>query len=38
MSVADDAVRMDVHKMLHPFYTITKIPHVAATVTKIALR
>jgi len=28
---------MHVHKMLCPFYTITKMPHVTATVAKIAL-
>jgi len=30
--VVDDATQMDVHKALHPFYTINKIPNVTATV------
>ena len=32
--VADDAVQMDVHKALYPFYTAKKISHDTATVTK----
>jgi len=32
--VADDAMQMDVHKALHPFFTTKKITHDAATVTK----
>jgi len=32
--VADDAVRMDVHKTFYPFNTITKMPRVTATVPK----
>jgi len=30
--VADDAMQMDVHKTLYPFYTTKKMTHVAATV------
>jgi len=35
LQVADDAMQMDVHKTLYPFYTIKKMLHVTATVTKI---
>jgi len=33
-NIADDAMQMDVHKTLFPFYTITKMPHVTITITK----
>ena len=36
--VAIDAMQMDVHKTLHPFYTTKKIPHVMAAVAKHWLR
>jgi len=36
--VADDAMQMDFHKTLCPFYITKKMPCVTATVTKIALR
>jgi len=36
--VANDAMQMDVHKTLWPFYTTKKMPHITATVTKNALR
>jgi len=31
---SDDAMQMDVHKMLNPFYTTKKMPHVTVTITK----
>jgi len=34
LQVAIDAMQMDVHKTLYPFYTTKKIPHVTATVAK----
>ena len=33
-NIADDALQMDVHKTLYPFYTTKKMPHVTATITK----
>jgi len=33
-NIADDAMQMDVHKTLYPFYTTKKMPHVAVTITK----
>ena len=35
LQVADDSMQMDVHKTLYSFYTIEKMLHVTATVTKI---
>jgi len=32
--VANDAMQMDVHKTLYPFYTTKKRPHVTVTITK----
>jgi len=31
---SDDAMQMDVHKTLNPFYTTKKMPHVTVTITK----
>ena len=36
--VADDAVQMDGHNALYPFYTTKEITHDMVTVTKNALR
>jgi len=36
--IAHDAMQMYVHKTFCPFYTITKMPRVTATVAEIALR
>jgi len=36
-NIADDAMQMDVHNTLYPFYTTTKMPHVTVTITKNAL-
>jgi len=33
--IADDAMQMDVHKMLYSIYTTNKMPHVTVTITKI---
>ena len=33
-NIADDAMQMDVHKTLYPFYTTKKMPHVTVTITK----
>jgi len=33
-NIADDAMQMDVHKTLNPFYTAKKMPHVTVTITK----
>jgi len=33
-NIADDAIQMDIHKTLYPFYTTKKMPHVAVTITK----
>ena len=33
-STADDAVQMDVHKTLYPFYTTKEIPCVTVTITE----
>jgi len=33
-NIADDAMQMEVHKTLYPFYTTKKMPHVTVTVTK----
>jgi len=33
-NIADDAVQMDFHKTLYPFYTTEKMPHVTVTITK----
>ena len=33
-NIADDAVQMDIHTTLYPFYTTEKMPHVAVTITK----
>ena len=33
-NIADDAMQMDVHKTLYPFYTRKKMPHVTVTITK----
>jgi len=30
---SDDAMQMDVHKTLYPFYTTKKMPHVTVTIT-----
>jgi len=32
-NIADDAMQMDVHKTLCPFYTTKEIPHVTVTIT-----
>jgi len=32
--MSDDAMQMDVHKALNPFYTTKKMPHVTVTITK----
>jgi len=31
---SDDAMQIDVHKELNPFYTTKKMPHVTVTITK----
>jgi len=31
---ADDAMQVDVHNTLYPFYTTKKMPHVTVTITK----
>jgi len=33
-NIADDAMQMDVHKTLYPFYTTKKMPHVTVAITK----
>jgi len=33
-NTADDAMQVDVHKSLHPFYTTKKMPRVTVTITK----
>ena len=33
-NIADDAMQMDVHKSLYPFYTTKKMPHVTVITTK----
>jgi len=33
-NIADDAMQMDVHKALYPFYTTKEMPHVTVTITK----
>ena len=33
-NIADDALQMDVHKTLYPFYTTKEMPHVTVTITK----
>ena len=33
-NIADDAMQMDVHKTLYPFYTTKEMPHVTVTITK----
>ena len=33
-NIADDAMQMDVHKTLYPFYNRKKMPHVTVTITK----
>ena len=33
-NIADDAIQMEVHKTLYPFYTTKKMPHVTVTITK----
>ena len=33
-NIADDAMEMDVHKTLYPFYTTEKMPRVTVTITK----
>ena len=33
-NIADDAMQMDVHKTLYPFYTTKKMTHVTVTITK----
>jgi len=33
-NIADDAMQMDVHKTLYPFYTIKKMPHVTVIITE----
>ena len=33
-NIADDAMQMDVHKSLYPFYTTKEMPHVMVTITK----
>ena len=33
-NIADDAMQIDVHKTLYPFYTTKKNPHVTVTITK----
>ena len=34
LTIADDAMQMDVHKTFYPFYTTKKMPHVTVTITK----
>jgi len=36
-NIAEDAMQMEVHKTLYPFYTTKKMPHVTVTITKNAL-
>jgi len=33
-NIADDAMQMDAHKTLYPFYITKKMPHVTVTITK----
>ena len=33
-NIADDAIQMEVHTTLYPFYTTNKMPHVAVTIIK----
>jgi len=33
-NIADDAMQVDVHKSLYPFYTIKEMLHVTVTITK----
>ena len=33
-NIADDAMQMDVHKTLYPFYTTKEMPNVTVTITK----
>jgi len=33
-NIADDAMQMDVHTTLYPFYATKKMPHVTVTITK----
>jgi len=33
-NTADDAMQMDIHKTLNPFYTTKEMPHVTVTITK----
>ena len=33
-NIADDAMQMDVHKSLYPFYTTKEMPHVTVTITR----
>jgi len=33
-NIADDAMQLDVHKTLYPFYSKKKVPHVTVTITK----
>jgi len=33
-NIADDAMQMDVHKSLYPFYTTKKMPRVTVTIAK----
>jgi len=33
-NIADDAMQMNVHKTLYPFYTTKKMPYVTVTITK----
>jgi len=35
--VAEDAVQMNVHKTLYPFFTTKEMPHVTVTLTKMRL-
>jgi len=34
VNIVDDAMQMDFHKTLYPFYTTKKMPHVTVTITK----
>jgi len=33
-NIVDDAMQMEIHKTLYPFYTTKKMPHVTVTITK----
>jgi len=33
-NIADDAMQIDVHETLYPFYTKKKMPHVTVTISK----